>query len=126
MATTTTNVINGLKYLYGANKVAFLFNQESPTYNMLSKVKKGLGGRGQFIIPLLTKNAGAWKGIAEGGALPTALAPATAEATFALHEFTGMVDTTWKLIQDSPRTSLRSRLSCRCSAIPSGVEFFAT
>jgi hypothetical protein len=101
MATTTTNVINGLKYLYGANKVAFLFNQESPTYNMLSKVKKGLGGRGQFIIPLLTKNAGAWKGIAEGGTLPTALAPATAEATFALHEFTGMVDTTWKLIQDS-------------------------
>lgn len=101
MATTTTNVINGLKYLYGANKVAFLFNTESPTYNMLSKVKKGMGGRGQFIIPLLTKNAGAWKGIAEGGALPTALAPATTEATFALHEFTGMVDTTWKLIQDS-------------------------
>lgn len=101
MSTTTTNVINSLKYLYGANKVAFLFNQESPTYNSLSKVKKGLGGRGQFILPLLTKNAGAWKGIAEGGALPTALAPATAEATFALHEFTGMADTTWKLIQDS-------------------------
>lgn len=101
MATTTTNIINSLKYVYGANKVAFLFNQESPTYNMLAKVKKGLGGRGQFIIPLLTKNAGAWKGISEGGALPSALAPATAEATFALHEFTGMADTTWKLIQDS-------------------------
>jgi hypothetical protein len=101
MATTTTNVINSLKYVYGANKVQYLFNQESPTYNMLSKVKKGMGGRGQFIIPLLTKNAGAWKGISEGGALPTALTPATAEATFALHEFTGMVDTTWKLLQDS-------------------------
>lgn len=101
MATTTTNIINSLKYVYGANKVQWLFNQESPTYNMLAKVKKGMGGRGQFIIPLFTKNAGAWKGIAEGGALPTALAPATTEALFALHEFTGMADTTWKLIQDS-------------------------
>lgn len=101
MATTTTNIINSLRYVYGQNKVSFLFNQESPTFNMLAKVKKGMGGRGQFIIPLLTKNAGAWKGIAEGGALPTALAPATTEATFALHEFTGMADTTWKLIQDS-------------------------
>src|SRR3954462_14591345 len=101
MATTTTNIINSLRYVYGQQKVTYLFNQESPTFNMLAKVKKGMGGRGQFIIPLLTKNAGAWKGIAEGGALPTALAPATTEATFALHEFTGMVDTTWKLIQDS-------------------------
>jgi hypothetical protein len=101
MATTTTNIINSLKYVYGANKVQWLFNQESPTYNMLAKVKKGMGGRGQFIIPLFTKNAGAWKGIAEGGALPSALAPATTEALFALHEFTGMADTTWKLIQDS-------------------------
>jgi hypothetical protein len=80
-----------------------MFNVESPTYNMLSKVKKGLGGRGQFILPLVTKNAGAWKGISEGGALPTALAPATTEALFALHEFTGMADTTWKLIQDSSK-----------------------
>jgi hypothetical protein len=101
MATTVSNIVNSLKYVYGVNKVQYLFNQESPTYNMLAKVKKGMGGRGQFIIPLFTKNAGAWKGIAEGGALPTALAPATAEATFALHEFTGMADTTWKLIQDS-------------------------
>lgn len=103
MATTTTNVINSLKYTYGSNKLSYMFNQESPTYNMLSKVKKGMGGRGQFILPLVTKNAGAWKGIAEGGALPSALAPGTAEATFSLHEFTGMADTTWKLIQDSSK-----------------------
>jgi hypothetical protein len=101
MATTVTNIVNALKYTYGVNKVQYLFNQESPTYNMLSKVKKQQGGRGQFIIPLVTKNAGAWKGIAEGGALPTALAPATTEATFALHEFVGMYDLTWKLISDS-------------------------
>lgn len=103
MATTTTNVINSLKYTYGDSKLGYMFNVESPTYNMLSKVKKGLGGRGQFILPLVTKNAGAWKGIAEGGALPSALAPGTAEALFSLHEFTGVADTTWKLIQDSSK-----------------------
>lgn len=101
MATTVSNVVNALKYTYGVNKVQYMFNQESPTYNMLNKVKKQQGGRGQFIIPLITKNAGAWKGISEGGSLPTALAPATTEATFALHEFVGMYDLSWKLISDS-------------------------
>src|SRR5438094_2825861 len=101
MATTVSNVQNALKYAYGVNKVQYLFNQESPTFNMLSKVKKQQGGRGQFIIPLFTKNAGAWKGIAEGGALPSALAPGTAEATFSLHEFVGMYDLSWKLISDA-------------------------
>lgn len=100
-ATTTTNIINALKYTYGVNKVQYLFNQESPTYKMLGKVKKPMGGRGQFIIPTITKNAGAWTGIAQGGTLPSALQPATAEALFALHEFVGMYDMTWKLIQDS-------------------------
>lgn len=101
MATATTTIVNALRYTYGVNKVQYLFNQESPTYKMLGKVKKPMGGRGQFIIPTVTKNAGAWKGIAEGGSLPSALAPATAEATFALHEFVGLYDMTWKLIQDS-------------------------
>lgn len=100
-ATTTTNIINALKYTYGVNKVQYLFNQESPTYKNLSKVKKNVGGRGQFIIPTAVTNAGVWKGIAQGGSLPTALQPSTAEALFGLHEFVGMYDMTWKLIQDS-------------------------
>ena len=101
MATTTTNVLNALRYTYGVNKVQYVFNQESPTWANLSKVKKGMGGRGQFIIPIITQNPGAFTGIAEGGALPTALAPATTEALFALQEYVGMYDLTWKLIQDS-------------------------
>lgn len=101
MATATSTIVNALRYTYGVNKVQYMFNHESPTYKMLGKVKKPMGGRGQFIIPVVTKNAGAWKGITEGGALPTALAPATAEASFALHEFVGLYDMTWKLIQDS-------------------------
>ena len=42
MATTTTNVLNALRYTYGVNKVQYLFNQESPTWAILSKVKKGI------------------------------------------------------------------------------------
>jgi hypothetical protein len=101
MATTTTNIINAMRYTYGVNKVLYLFNQESPTWNMLSKVKKPMGGRGQFIMPIKTTNPGTFKGIAEGGALPTALAPATTEATFALREYVGLYDMSWKVIQDS-------------------------
>src|SRR5690349_11682590 len=100
-ATTTTNIIESLKYTYGVNRVLYLFNQESPTFNLLSRVKKPVGGRGQFIMPVVVQNAGTFKGIAEGGALPTAVQPDTAEATFGLKEFVGMYDTTWKLIQDS-------------------------
>src|ERR1700687_3814370 len=96
-ATATTDIINALHYTYGVNKVQYLFNHESPTYQMLGKVRKPMGGRGQFIIPIVTKNAGVWKGIAQGGSLPTALQPATAEATFALHEFVGVFDMSWKL-----------------------------
>jgi hypothetical protein len=101
MATTTTNIIEAMRYTYGVNKVLYLFNSESPTWNMLSKVKKPMGGRGQFIMPITVANPGAFKGIAEGGSLPTALAPDTAEATFALQEYVGIYDMSWKLIQDS-------------------------
>jgi hypothetical protein len=101
MATTVSNVQEALKYVYGVNKVLYLFNQESPTFNILGRVKKPVGGRGQFIMPIMVQNPGAWTGITEGGALPTALAPDTTEATFGLQEFVGMYDVTWKLLQDA-------------------------
>lgn len=101
---TTTQIIEALKYTYGADRVLYLFNQEVPTFNMLSKVKRPVGGRGQFIMATTVKNAGAFTGITEGGTLPSALQPDTAEATFSLKEFVGLYDVTWKLIQDA-RTS---------------------
>src|SRR6266853_2047589 len=101
MANTTTAVLNSLKYAYGTNRVLYLFNQESVCFNILSRVKKPVGGRGQFILPILTTNPGAFKGISEGGSLPTALDAATAEATYALQEYVAVYTLTWKLIQDS-------------------------
>jgi hypothetical protein len=101
MATTVSNVQEALKYGYGENKVLYLFNEESPTWAILSKEKKQVGGRGQFIMPLMVQNRGAFTGIAEGGALPSGLAPDTAEATFALQEYVAVYDLTWKLIEDA-------------------------
>lgn len=101
MPGTTTNLAETLKYAYGVKKVQYMFNTESPTYKALSKVKKPLGGRGQFIIPTVVQNGGAFTGITEGGALPSTLAPDAAEATFSLQEYVGIYDITWKLIQDS-------------------------
>lgn len=101
MANTTTAIINSLKYAYGVNRILYLFNQESVVFNILSRVKKPVGGRGQFIMPIFTQNPGAFTGITEGGALPTALDAATSEATFKLHEFVAVYTLSWKLIQDS-------------------------
>jgi len=96
-----SNVVEALKYNYGANKVLYLFNEESPTFSILGKQKKPLGGRQQFILPIMVQNPGAFTGITEGGALPTALQPDTTEASFALQEYVGLYDVTWKLIQDA-------------------------
>jgi hypothetical protein len=78
-----------------------MFNEESPTYRNLQKVKKPVGGRGQFIMPIQTKNAGTFKGVVEGGTIPTSVAPGTAEALFSLQEYVGVYDVTWKLLADA-------------------------
>lgn len=101
MANTTTAVLEALKYTYGSPRVLYLFNEESVVFNILSRVKKPMGGRGQFIMPIMTQNPGAFSGIAEGGSLPTAVDADTAEATFSLQEFVAVYTLTWKLIQDS-------------------------
>lgn len=103
MANTTTAVLESLKYTYGANRVLYLFNEESVAFNILSRVKKPMGGRGQFILPVITQNPGAFSGIAEGGTLPTPLDMDTAEALFSLQEYAATYNVSWKLIQDSSK-----------------------
>lgn len=96
-----SNVIEALKYTYGTDRVEYLFNEESVVFSILSRVKKPVGGRGQFLMPIMVQNPGAFTGITEGGALPSALQPDTTEASFSLQEFVGLYDVTWKLIQDA-------------------------
>lgn len=101
MANTTSAVIEALKYTYGVNRVLYLFNEESVVFNILSRVKKPVGGRGQFIMPIITQNPGAFSGVSEGGTIPTPLDMDTAEATFGLQEYVASYNVSWKLIQDS-------------------------
>jgi len=98
---STTDVIEAMKYTYGVDQVLYLLNQEIVTWNMFQKLKKPLGGRGQFIMPIMVKNPGSWSGLAEGGSLPSNLNPDTTEATFALQEFAGLYNMSWKLLQDA-------------------------
>jgi hypothetical protein len=98
---TVSNVLEALKYTYGTNRVLYLFNEESVIWNILSRVKKPVGGRGQFIMPILTQNPGAFTGVSEGGAFPSALQPDTTEATFSLQEYVAVYDVSFKLIQDA-------------------------
>lgn len=101
-AVATTDIPNVLRYTYAqAEKILYLFNQEVPLWNVLSKTKKELGGRGQFLMPILKTNPGTWSGIAQGGAIPTAVNPSSTEASYALQEFVGIYSLSWKLIQDA-------------------------
>lgn len=104
MATATTDVTNVLKYTYGVDRVIYIACQEVPFYNVLKRVTKDMGGRGQFIMPILKQNPGGWKGATQGGAIVTPLAPATTEASWSLKEFTGSYDVTWKLLQDARKS----------------------
>ena len=98
---STTDVIEALKYTYGVDQVLYLVNQEVVCWNMFQKMKKPLGGRGQFLMPIMVKNPGAWSGLAEDGALPSNIDPDTTEASFSLQEFAGLYNMSWKLIQDA-------------------------
>ena len=98
---STTDVNEALKYTYGVDQVQYLVNQEVVCWNMFQKAKKPVGGRGQFLMPIMVKNPGAWSGLAEGGALPSNINPDTTEASFSLQEFAGLYNMSWKLIQDA-------------------------
>ena len=98
---STTDVIEALKYTYGADQFLYLVNQEVVCWNMFQKMAKPVGGRGQFIMPIMLQIPCAWKGLAEGGALPSNLDPDTTEAAFSIQEFAGLYNMSWKLLQDA-------------------------
>lgn len=104
MATATTDVTNVLRHTYGSDRVLYIACQEVPFYNVLKRMTKDVGGRGQFLLPILKQNPGGWSGITQGGTIVSPLSPATTEASYSLKEFTGSYDVTWKLIQDARKS----------------------
>jgi hypothetical protein len=102
LAVSTTDVIEMFKYTYGSDKLLYLASQEIVLWRILSRKPLPMGGRGQALMPIRTKNAGVFRGITQAGVLPTQRAQAdTQEAAFSLQEFYGVVDVSWKMLQDA-------------------------
>lgn len=102
---STTDIIETLKYRYfEGNRARYLFNDESVVRNILKGREMRVDGRGQAILPLITQNAGNIRGITEAGSLPSALQPASDEATFSLQEYVAVSDVSWKYIRDAQRS----------------------
>lgn len=101
---STADVIEGLKYTYGENRLLYLTNKEVALYNYLKTETRDVGGRGQFLMAILTRNAGNFRGNTEGGPRATPLQPQTTEATWFLQEYDGVFDLTWKLMQDARKS----------------------
>ena len=101
-AVSTADVLEALKYTYMGDRIAYLASLEVVLWNMLKKRDMRVGGRGQSLLPIRVQNTGIFQGITQGGTLPTTRAQMdTQEASYALQEFYGAINITWKLIQDA-------------------------
>ena len=101
----TTDITEALKYTYAKQRLSRVASEEIVTWNIISKKKEQVGGRGQWILPFQTRNTGIFRGHAQSGALSTTRAqPSTTEATFALQEFHGIYDVSWKSLQDASKS----------------------
>lgn len=102
---STTDIVNMFKYTYGTERMLYLASQEIVAWRILKRRMVAIGGRGQYITPIQTRNTGVFMGHTEGGAKTTRRAqPASAEATFSLQEFHYIWDTSWKMLQDARKS----------------------
>lgn len=100
LAVSMSDVIEMFKYSYGVDKMLYLASIETVIYNLLKRRKKEIGGRGQWIIPRQTQNAGVMVGMGEGGTLTTKRAqPDTGESMYSLIEFQAVWDVSWKMLR---------------------------
>ena len=97
----TADVIEALKYTYGAERLEMALNEKCITWNLFKKTQVAAGGRGQFIIPLYNQLPEGISGITENGTLPSNVDPDTSEATFTLQEIAGIFNVSWKLLSDA-------------------------
>lgn len=101
-AASTSDVVNMFKYTYGTDRMLYLASEEMVMWNILSRRKTPVGGRGQWLIPVQKNNTGVFVGHAEGGAKTTRRAqPSSTEAAFALQEFHYVWNVSWKMLQDA-------------------------
>lgn len=101
-AVSMSDVVEMFKYSYGVDKMLFLASIETVMYNLIKRRRKEIGGRGQWIIPRQTQNAGVMVGMPEGAVLTTRRAqPDTAESLYSLIEFQAVWDVSWKMLRQA-------------------------
>lgn len=105
-AAITTDVTQMFRYTYAdIDRLVYLAAQEIVMWRIFSRKQTPVGGRGQWILPIQTKNAGVFRGNTEGGSKTTRRSqPGTMEATFGLQEFHGVWDISWKMLQDARKS----------------------
>ena len=104
MPATTLNVIEALRYTYSSpERVLYLYNDESVTKEILANNTERADGRGLLIQPVTVNVPAEFRGVAEGGTIPTPIDPDTDEALWSLVEYVGVYNTSWKLLDQASR-----------------------
>lgn len=107
MPTTTTNVIEGLRYTESEEQLMMALNEESVAWNLLGNNGKAftrLGGRGMNIESIVSQLPVRISGATEGGSIPAAIAMDTEEALFTAQPVVGVWEATWSLIMRARRS----------------------
>lgn len=106
-STSTTNVVEALRYTESEEQLMMALNEESVAWDLLGNSGKAftrLGGRGMNIESIITQLPERISGITEGGSLPSAIAMDTNEAFFSAQPVVGVWEATWSLIMRAKRS----------------------
>lgn len=106
-STTTSSVVEALRYTENAEQLMLALNEESVAWDLLGDSGGRfvrLGGRGMNIESIVTQLPERISGITEGGSLPSAIAMDTAEAVFDAQPVVGVWETSWSLLMRAKRS----------------------
>jgi hypothetical protein len=106
-STSTTNVIEALRYTESEEQLMMALNEESVAWDLLGDSGNRfvrIGGRGMNIQSIVTQLPERISGITEGGTLPSAIAMDSAEATFSAQPVVGVWETSWSLVLRARRS----------------------
>ena len=105
--TSTTNIIEALRYTESETQLMTSLNEESVAWDLLGDSGNRftrLEGRGMNIESIVTQYPERISGITEGGSIPSAIAPDTAEAVFSAQSVVGVWETSWTSIRRAKRS----------------------
>ena len=99
--TTVAAIVEALRYTESEEQLMMAFNEESLVWDLIGNSGKRftrLGGRGMNTESIVTQLPERVSGIVEGGALPSAIAMDTAEASFSAQPMVAVWESSWSLL----------------------------